>query len=54
MLISISPSMMLSKLIQYIKEKSSYKLFQKFKYLRKRYLGQHLCQDDTFLLQLAM
>ncbi|MDD9331821.1 MAG: transposase [Wolbachia sp.] len=38
MLISMSPSMALSKLVQqYIKEKSSHKLFQEFKYLRKRY-----------------
>ncbi|MDD9331796.1 MAG: IS200/IS605 family transposase [Wolbachia sp.] len=54
MLVSMSPSMALSKLVQYINGKSSHKLFRKFKYLRKRYLVQHLWQEDTLLLQLAM
>ncbi|MDD9331926.1 MAG: transposase, partial [Wolbachia sp.] len=54
MLISMSTSMALSKFVQYIKGKSSHKLFQEFEYLRKRYLGQHLWQKDTLLLQLAM
>ncbi|MDD9332043.1 MAG: transposase, partial [Wolbachia sp.] len=53
MLISMSPSMALSKSVQYIKGKSSHKLFQEFKQLRKRYLGQHLWQEDTLLLQLV-
>ncbi|MDD9331399.1 MAG: transposase [Wolbachia sp.] len=38
----MSPSMDLSKLVQYIKGKSSHKLFQEFEYLRKRYWKQHL------------
>ncbi|MDD9331953.1 MAG: transposase [Wolbachia sp.] len=44
MLISISTSMMLTKLVQYIKGKSSHKLFQEFEHLRKRkgYCGKHL------------
>ncbi|MDD9331166.1 MAG: transposase [Wolbachia sp.] len=56
MLISMSTSMELSKLVQYIKGKSSNKLFQEFKHLRKRkrYSGQHLWQKDTLLLQLTM
>ncbi|MDD9336427.1 MAG: transposase, partial [Wolbachia sp.] len=54
MLISMSPSMELSKLVQYIKGKSSHKLFQEFEYLRKRYFGQRLWQKDTLLLHLAM
>ncbi|MDD9331305.1 MAG: IS200/IS605 family transposase [Wolbachia sp.] len=33
MLISMSPSMELSKLVQYIKGKSSHKLFQEFEHL---------------------
>ncbi|MDD9331464.1 MAG: transposase [Wolbachia sp.] len=41
-LISMSPSMELSKFVQYIKGKSSHKLFQKFEHLKKRYLGQHI------------
>ncbi|MDD9331432.1 MAG: IS200/IS605 family transposase [Wolbachia sp.] len=43
-LISMSTSMALSKLVRYIKGKSSHKLFQEFEHLRKRYLGQHLCK----------
>ncbi|MDD9331503.1 MAG: IS200/IS605 family transposase [Wolbachia sp.] len=54
MLISISPSMELYKLVQYIKGKSSHKLFKEFKYLRKRYCGQRIWQKDTLLLQLAV
>ncbi|MDD9331162.1 MAG: IS200/IS605 family transposase [Wolbachia sp.] len=54
MLISISPSMMLSKLVKYIKEKSSHKLFKKFEHLRKRYWVQHLWQEDNSLLQLTI
>ncbi|MDD9331848.1 MAG: transposase [Wolbachia sp.] len=38
----MSLSMVLPKLVQYIKGKSSYKLFQEFEHLRKRYFGQHL------------
>ncbi|MDD9332041.1 MAG: transposase, partial [Wolbachia sp.] len=44
MLISMSTSIELSKLVQYIKEKSSHKLFQKFEHLRKRYWVQNLWQ----------
>ena len=33
----MSPSIALSKLVQYIKERSSQKLFQEFEQLRKRY-----------------
>ncbi|MDD9332053.1 MAG: IS200/IS605 family transposase [Wolbachia sp.] len=54
MLISMSPSMELSKLVQYINGKSSHKLSQEFKHLRRRYLGQHLWQKDSLLLQLAI
>ncbi|MDD9331879.1 MAG: IS200/IS605 family transposase [Wolbachia sp.] len=59
MLISMSPGMALSRFVQYINGKSSHKLFQEFERLRKRkkrkrYFGQHLWQEDTFLLKLAM
>ena len=48
MLISMPPSMALSKLVQYIKGKSSRKLFQEFELLRKRYRGQHLWARGYF------
>ena len=48
MLISMSPSMALSKLVQYIKGKSSRKLFQAFEHLRKKYWGQHLWARGYF------
>ncbi|WP_341808339.1 IS200/IS605 family transposase [Wolbachia endosymbiont (group E) of Neria commutata] len=48
MLISMSRSMALSKLVQYIKGKSSRKLFQEFELLRKRYWGQHLWARGYF------
>ena len=41
-LISVPPSISISKIIQYIKGKSSRKLLQEFEILRKRYWGQHL------------
>ncbi|MDD9331653.1 MAG: transposase [Wolbachia sp.] len=47
MLISTSPSMVLSKLVQYIKGKSSHKLSKKFEHLRKR-----ICQFIKEILQL--
>jgi putative transposase len=42
MLISVPPSISVSKLVQYLKGKSSRKLMQEFSHLRKRYWGQHL------------
>ncbi|GHM58977.1 MAG: IS200/IS605 family transposase [Candidatus Mesenet longicola] len=48
MLISMPPSIALSKLIQYIKGKSSRKLFQEFEQLKKRYWGQHLWARGYF------
>lgn len=41
-LVSIPPSLAISKLVQYIKGKSSRKLMQEFKDLSKRYWGQHI------------
>lgn len=41
-LMSVPPSISISKIIQYIKGKSSRKLLQEFEMLRKRYWGQHL------------
>lgn len=42
LLLSVPPSISLSKAIQYIKGKSSRKLFQEFAHLQKRYWSQHL------------
>ena len=48
LLMSIPPSISLSKMIQYIKGKSSRKLLQEFEILRKRYWGQHLWARGYF------
>lgn len=48
LLISVPPSVSLSKVIQYIKGKSSRKLLQEFESLRKRYWGQHLWARGYF------
>lgn len=53
MLISMPPSMSLSKLVQYIKGKSSRKLFQEFELLRKRYWGQHLWARGYFAVTIG-
>jgi len=42
LLVSIDPSTSISKLVQYLKGKSSRKLQQCFPHLKKRYWGQHL------------
>ena len=42
MFISIPPNLSISKAVQYLKGKSSYKLLAEYKLLRKRYWGQHL------------
>ena len=41
-LVSIPPSLSVSKAVQYMKGKSSHKLLSEFTHLRKRYWGQHL------------
>ena len=48
LLLSISPSISLSKAIQYIKGKSGRKLLQEFEILRKRYWEQHLWARGYF------
>jgi putative transposase len=48
MLISVPPNTSLSKIIQYIKGKSSRKLQQEFEMLRKKYWGQHLWARGYF------
>jgi putative transposase len=42
MLVSIPPSMSVSRAVQYLKGRSSHKLLSEFGVLRKRYWGQHL------------
>ncbi len=42
MLISIPPSLSVSKAVQYLKRKSSHRLLSEYDSLRKRYWGQHL------------
>src|SRR5436190_199959 len=47
-LVSVPPSLPLSKLVQYMKGKSSRKLLMEFPTLRKRYWGQHLWARGYF------
>ena len=42
LLISVPPSISLSKVMQYIKGKSSRKIMMEFVHIRKRYWGQHI------------
>ncbi|MEN8237340.1 MAG: IS200/IS605 family transposase [Pseudomonadota bacterium] len=48
LLTSFPPSLSLSKIVQYIKGKSSRKLLSEFEHLRKRYWGQHLWARGYF------
>ena len=48
LLLSVPPSISISKLLQYIKGKSSRKLLTEFEHLRKRYWGQHLWARGYF------
>ena len=48
MLFSIPPSISVSKLIQYIKGKSSRKVMMEFEHLKKRYWGQHIWAKGYF------
>jgi len=47
-LVSIDPSTSISKLVQYLKGKTSRKLQQEFPHLKKRYWGQHLWARGYF------
>ena len=46
LLISVPPSLPVSKIVEYIKGKSSRKMLQEFEPLRKKYWGQHLWRGD--------
>lgn len=48
LLLSLPPSLALSKVVQHIKGKSSRKLLQEFEILRKRYWGQHFWARGYF------
>ena len=50
LLLSIPPSISVSKALQYIKGKSSRKLLQEFELLRKKYWGQHLWARGYFVV----
>jgi putative transposase len=46
--LSVPPGLSISRVLQFIKGKSSRKLLQEFEVLRKRYLGQHLWSRGYF------
>ena len=48
LLVSVPPSISISKLVQYIKGKSSRKVLMEFEHLRKRYWGQHIWARGYF------
>ncbi|HMV01641.1 MAG TPA: IS200/IS605 family transposase [Chitinophagales bacterium] len=48
LLVSVPPHLSLSKLLQYLKGKSSRKLLMEFNHLQKRYWGQHLWARGYF------
>ena len=48
LLISVPPSISLSKVMQYIKGKTSRKIMMEFEHLRKRYWGQHIWARGYF------
>jgi putative transposase len=50
LLISVPPSISISKTVQYIKGKSGRKLLMEFETLRKRYWGQHLWARGYFVV----
>jgi len=51
MLISCPPSMAPSKIVQYLKGRSSRLIQEEFPELKKKYWGQHFWQEDIFVQQ---
>ena len=47
-LVSVPPSIAVSKFMQYIKGKSSRKILMEFEHLKKRYWGQHIWARGYF------
>jgi len=48
-LVSCSPSLSVSRLVQKLKGASSHKMFEEFAHLRKQYWGQHLWARGYFV-----
>lgn len=48
LLITVSPNISVSEIVQYIKGRTSRKLQQEFAHLRKRYWGQHVWSRGYF------
>jgi len=48
LLLSVPPNISISKLMQYVKGKSSNKIMMEFAHLRKRYWGQHIWARGYF------
>ena len=48
LLVSVPPSISLSKLMQYVKGKSSRKILMEFEHLHKKYWGQHIWARGYF------
>ena len=53
LLLSIPPNIAISKVMQYIKGKTSRKLQQEFVHLRKRYWGQHFWARGYFVVSVG-
>jgi putative transposase len=53
LLVSVPPSISISKLMQYIKGKSSRKVLMEFQHLRKRYWGQHMWARGYFVVSVG-
>ncbi len=53
LLLSVPPSLSVSKIVQYIKGKSSRKLLEEFEHLKKRYWGQHLWARGYFVVSVG-
>jgi len=54
LLLSAPPTLAASKMAQFLKEKSPYKIQQEFPELKKRYWGQHIWARGYFCIQLVM
>ena len=52
-LVSVPPSISISKIVQYIKGKSSRKILMEFEHLRKRYWGQHIWARGYFAVSVG-
>lgn len=52
-LVSVPPTISLSKLMQYIKGKSSRKIQMEFEHIKKRYWGQHIWARGYFAVSVG-